>query len=273
MQQASIVIDRSQELKFSESNPQAAETKGHVLPIYFVVDESRSMEPDMETLNEGMMSFLDELHGNPMATSKVRFSVIGFSKKAYVYLKPSDMRSIEAMPLLEARSMTNYGAVFHLLRERTETDAMNLAAEGYKVFRPTVFFLTDGAPSDKDWRDAYEHLVNPEYAFRPNILAFGFGGANHDIIREIATQPVFAFQAEDNVGTAEALQEFMASLTKSVIQSGMGAARGKVKLELDEAPAGFISLALDEVADMSNTDTGRYGADTSRYGPDTSRYG
>ena len=146
-----------------------------------------------------------------------------------------------------------YGEAFKLLRERVEVDAENLKNQGYSVFRPTVFFLTDGAPNDQDWRDEYNLLVDPQFRFRPNILSFGFGGANQDVIRAIATSSRFAFQADDAVETGEALQEFLSSLTNSVIQSGLGAAQGEVKLEMDEAPAGFISLALDEVASLGQT--------------------
>ena len=232
---------------------QSDEAMGNVLLIYFAVDESRSMAPDMDTLNEGMMSFLDALQGNPMAAAKVRFAVIGFSDTALMYLEPSDLRNIEVMPLLEARKTTMYGEAFRLLRERVEVDAENLKNQGYSVFRPTVFFLTDGAPNDKDWRDEYDLLVDPEFRFRPNILSFGFGGANQDVIRAIATSSRFAFQADDAVEPGEALQEFLSSLTNSVIQSGLGAAHGEVRLEMDEAPAGFISLALDEVASLGQT--------------------
>ena len=235
------------EFYLSAERSQGEETIGNVLPIYFVVDESRSMAPDMDTLNQGMTSFLDDLHSNPMAASKVRFSIIGFSNTPLMHLEPSDLRSIDILPVLEARSTTNYGAVFQFLRERTELDASNLMNQGYKVFRPMVFFLTDGAPNDEDWHYEYNKLVDLDYSYHPNILSFGFGGANQDVIREIATMPHFAFQAEDSVSTGDALREFLTSLTKSVIQSGIGAARGEMKLELDEAPASFISLSLDEV--------------------------
>lgn len=229
------------------------EALGHVLPIYFVVDESRSMAVHMETLNKGMMSFLDALHSNPMAAGKVRFSVIGFSDTALVYLAPSDLRDVEEMPLLEARKTTVYGAVFRLVRERVQADAQDLRRRGYRVFRPTVFFLTDGDPNDADWRVEHARLVDAEFPFRPNILSFGFGGANQDVIREVATVPHFAFYAEDTVATGEALQQFMSSLTQSVIQSGLGAARGETRLEMDKAPEGFISLAVDGIASLGHT--------------------
>ena len=226
---------------------------GHVLPIYFVVDESRSMEPDMDTLNEGMRSFLDALHSNPMAAGKIRFAVIGFSDTALMHLEPSDLRNIYVMPLLQARNTTMYGAAFRLLRKRVETDTNNLKHQGYKVFRPTAFFLTDGAPNDADWRDEHSRLMDPQFRFRPNILSFGFGGANESVIREIATSPRFAFQAEDTAQTGEVLHDFLASLTQSIIQSGLGVARGEMKMQMDKAPAGFVSLALDEIAHLSHT--------------------
>lgn len=229
------------------------EPMGNLLPMYFVVDESRSMQPDMETLNESMMQLLDEVHGNPMAAAKVRLAVVGFSDTAHMYLEPSDLRDIEVMPLLEARGKTIYGAAFDLLKEHVESDAVSLKQQGFSVFRPTVFFLTDGAPNDRDWREAHSRLVDPEFAYRPNILSFGFGRSDQDVICDIATSPQFAFQAQEGMAAGDALQEFFSSLTNSVIQSGLGAARGELKLEVDEAPAGFLSLAIGEVEALGLT--------------------
>ena len=241
--------------KIGKANPntdtKSEEVSGQVLPFYLVVDESLSMKPDMETVNKNLELLLDTLHGNPMAASKIRLSVVGFSKKAHVHLELSDMRCVEEMPRFKARGVTNYGAVFRLLREHTETDAADLKKQSYRVHRPTVFFYTDGAPSDDDWRESYERLVDPDYDSRPNLVAFGCGEADPDVISEIATDPRYSVQADDDSRSADAFLEFIKRFTRSVIQSGVS---GKPTIDMDKPPPGSHhtdSEAAEEARDAA----------------------
>ena len=55
-----------------------------------------------------------------------------------------------------------------------------LKADGYQVHRPSVFFLTDGQPTEKEETSgqiALEALGHGAFKERPNVLAFGVGEA------------------------------------------------------------------------------------------------
>lgn len=219
------------------------EPRGNVLPIYFVADESGSMIDDMEDLNVGLSVLLDTLHAESMAAAKVRFSVIGFGTDAAVYLHAVDLREIDEMPKLQTRGMTNYSTAFNTLRTAIPDDVDRLKSEGYLVNRPAVFFLSDGVPTD-DWEESLHQLTSESFKYRPNILAFGIGSANGEIIKQVATSPEYAFIAADGTDTGKAITEFVKALTQSVVSSAQALGTGSAELPI-EKPDGFISLSVD----------------------------
>lgn len=218
------------------------ERTGAILPIYFVADESASMSHLVGELNQGLVSLQDALQRESFAAAKVRFSVIGFSDDAFTYLEPADLRTAPHLPELTSRGRTSYCAAFQELIYRISVDVPRLKSYGFSVFRPAVFFLTDGAPTDQDdWRAVRTELLSQPAA--PNILSFGIGDANPAIVHEIATRPEFALMAAHGVDTGVAITEFVASLTQSVISSGNAVASGSAELQFDK-PEGF-TLAVD----------------------------
>lgn len=220
------------------------EPMGKVLPIYFVADESGSMRPYVEELNEGLRSLHDALQRESFAAAMIRFSVIGFAETAETYLEPEDLRFLPTMVPLRARGRTSYCAAFDQLTYRVSVDIPALKEQGYIVHRPAVFFLTDGLPTgDEDWRSARNTLLAQSAA--PNIVSFGIGDSDATIVRDVATNLDFAYVAARGTDTGTALSRFLTSLTQSVISSGQAFASGTAELQV-EKPEGF-TLAVDVV--------------------------
>jgi uncharacterized protein YegL len=230
--------------QITEGGDFVVEPRGSILLVYFVADESGSMGPNIGELNEGLASLHDALQRESFAAAKVRFSVIGFSDTAFTYLEPSDLRLLQGMPELTAQGMTSYAAAFDQLAYRISVDIPSLKAQGYTVYRPAVFFLTDGLPNgQEDWRASRARLLAQPAA--PNMLAFGIGDADAATVAELATKPNFAFVAARGVDAGAAISEFVTSLTQSVISSGQALAGGSAELQF-EKPEGF-TLAVDVV--------------------------
>jgi uncharacterized protein YegL len=218
------------------------EPRGKILPIYFVADESGSMGRHIGELNKGLLSLQDALQRESSAAAKVRFSVIGFSDDAFTYLEPADLRTAPQLPELSAHGSTSYCAAFEQLAYRISVDLPRLKGHGFSVYRPVVFFLTDGAPTDReDWRAVRARLLDQPAA--PNILSFGIGEADPAVVGEIATKQEFALVADRHMDTGAAITEFLTSLTQSVISSGNAVASGSAELQFDK-PEGF-TLAVD----------------------------
>lgn len=111
--------------------------------------------------------------------------------------------------------------------------------------RTDISAESDGVPLDNPiWLDARNYLLSLPQA--PNILAFGIGEADPEIIKQVATKPQFAFQASSGMDTGAAISEFINTLTQSVVSSGQALADGQAQLNF-EKPEGFISLDVEAI--------------------------
>jgi uncharacterized protein YegL len=215
------------------------ENRGSLLPLYLVVDESASMGPYIDDLNTGLTALYDELLAEPMAASRVRLSVLGFSDDVMRHLRLVDIRAEIAFPVFTSRTTTNYGLAFSYLAAILPEDIALLKSEGYSVMRPAVFFLTDGLPSDGEaWREPYSYLMSQH--FRPNIVAFGIGEALSETILAVCSRPDFGFISVD---PSHVISPFMRALTSSIVASGRSIVTHSPELII-EKPEGF-KMAID----------------------------
>lgn len=222
--------------------------KQQVLPFYLVCDESHSMAGEgIDAINDALPDLHAEISTNPMVADKTRFSIIGFASDAQVLLPLSDLSDIEEMPAAQARGGTSFAPAFQLLERQIASDVQMLKGDGHKVYRPVVFFMSDGNPLDaeEDWHSAHRSLV--ESRTHPKIVAFGVGeDIDADIIRRVATFKAFA--SDNSMSPADALKEFAKALTNSIVASGTNSDdKGDIVLQVPEHVEGFTSLPLDEV--------------------------
>ncbi|HTU80255.1 MAG TPA: VWA domain-containing protein [Solirubrobacteraceae bacterium] len=218
---------------------------GQVLPIYFVGDESHSMSGDpIGAVNQGLADLRDEVAKHPLIGKKVRFGIVTFAHAAEVRLPLSELSEDLALPTLAPRGRgTSYASAFALLRQTIPGDIAALKASGYQVHRPVVFFLTDGQPTEREkkWRSRLSELGEDGFRERPNILAFGVGEADPEVIRQIASSPRYAFMMRDGASTAGAISEFATSMLNSMVASAERLDRGEQTIEF-EKPEGFVQL-------------------------------
>jgi uncharacterized protein YegL len=222
-----------------------AELRGQLLPVYVVVDESASMRPNVDELNQGLRSLHSALLKEPMAAAKVRMTILGFSNTVIVRLCRADLRTIDHFEPVRTRANTQYGEVFTDLLVRIPSDVALLKQEGYAVHRPAVFFLSDGQPTDEpSWRSAHARLVDRQFiAAAPNIIACGIGAARPSTILAVATSSRFAFVTIPGAAIGPAVAKFCAALVRSVVQSATSLQTAHPELHV-ECPDGF-NLAID----------------------------
>jgi len=222
------------------------DTKGHLLPVYILADESASMTICAQELNAGLVSLFEALRAEPMVAAKVRLSILGFSDDVEVRLSLADLRNEEGVPSLKIRNITDYGAAFEDLLTRIPSDIGRLKNSGYLVHRPAVFFLSDGQPSKSGWLEPYGRLTNKATtAAAPNIIACGVGSAKAETILQVATKDEFAFMSKDGADIGVAIAKFFVALTASVVQSGRSLTSANPELVV-EKPEGF-HMAIDVV--------------------------
>jgi uncharacterized protein YegL len=217
-----------------------------LLPFYLVCDESLSMDgAPIDAINQALGDLRNEIGSIPVVADKTRFCLIGFSDDAEILLELSDLSTVTSVPGLKASGGTNYAAAFEKLRQAIVDDVDRLKKEGHTVYRPAVFFLSDGQPNHgTPWHAAFQALTDPAWKAHPNILAFGFGDADEAVIRQVGTRR--AFIADNSLSPAAALSEVAESLVRSIVNSSTESAAdpsGGATLAVPDHVPGFTTIS------------------------------
>ena len=187
------------------------------LPVYLLLDCSGSMAGEaIVAVNEGLGMIYRLLMSDPQALETVHMSVIKFSDHADQYaLVPIDQFQ---PPQLSASGTTAMGAALRLLAQSIEQDLILNTPTQHGDFRPLVFLLTDGAPTD-NYRDAIQKLKSLRGSYKPTIVALGCGPAvNQAMLHEI-TNDVFWMQTV----SPESIRAFFKWMSGSIIQTSRAA--------------------------------------------------
>jgi uncharacterized protein YegL len=217
-------------------------TGEQVLPFYIVCDESGSMGANggIDAINRALPDVHSALASDPLVSDKARIGLIVFSDEAEELMALTRAADVSAFPGVQAKGLTNYGDAFTLLHSVIKRDIDDLKQQGYKVFRPAVFFISDGEPSEA-WQTEYDALKN-DPAARPNIVAFGVDSAEISVMKSIAT--VACYMSEDNANPGPVLREIMKALTNSIITSTNSPTPQFIA---PPAPDGCVAIPLDEM--------------------------
>ncbi|WP_031078163.1 vWA domain-containing protein [Streptomyces sp. NRRL WC-3742] len=211
------------------------------LPTYVVIDASSSMKPHEAVLNATLSRLHYNLATNPRVSEFARVSVIAFSTDVHVVIPMSDMEQVPTMPEVICGGRTEYGKTFDRLRECIEQDVSTLRAQHYKVLRPAVFFLTDGGPTDALWRESFRKLTDRSRPRHPHVIAYGFGGAQRDVLKVVATKALFIADGSD---TESALSGAISGLLNSLIASSQ---TGQMNIATDVKGFEYVQVAQEYV--------------------------
>ncbi|RSD13121.1 vWA domain-containing protein [Amycolatopsis eburnea] len=172
-----------------------------VLPCYVACDLSLSMADHIDELNAGLREFRGAVHESLL--DRVLCSVIGFGAEPSLVQRLLPMDALADLPAPGVSAGTDFGPVFTFLRESIESDTRVLAAHRLWVHRPLVFFLSDGQPTDPvTWPSAFSSLVDPSWADRPRMVAFGVGDADEAALGRIGTYRTYLSRDGIRLGTA-----------------------------------------------------------------------
>jgi uncharacterized protein YegL len=237
---------------------------GKLLPFYLVVDVSFSMQgKKLDAANQMMPAVVDALAQAPILSDKVRFGLIDFADDARVRLPLCDpLDENITLPSLSLRGATSYAAAFRLLRTEIEQNVRQLKADGFAVHRPAVFFLSDGAPTDReeDWRAAYRDLTSFDkqtgqgFSMYPNVVPCGVDDAEPAVLRSLihpsdGGKQMQMYLMEKGEDAAKAIGMIAEILISSVLASGESIAKGGSGLMLPDKldlPAGIHAYAADD---------------------------
>jgi uncharacterized protein YegL len=155
-------------------------------PCVLLLDVSGSMAGSpIAELNSGLTVLKDELSADPLALKRVELAIVTFGP-----LKTEmDFQSASTFypPTLVAQGDTPMGAaILHsldLLRKRKD----EYKTHGIHYYRPWVFLITDGGPTDA-WQAAATAVRGAEQSKAVAFFAVGVKNANMEILRQISVR-------------------------------------------------------------------------------------
>lgn len=161
------------------------------LPIFFLIDVSESMAgEELYQLEEAMRTVITTLRKDPYALETAFVSVIAFAGKARTIQPLTELISYH-QPELPIGGGTGLGVALNHLMDEIDRQVVVTTTERKGDWRPVVFLLTDGRPTDVTTQ-AVERW-NRSYRTRANLVAVSFGGqADHAVLSRL-TENVLVF--------------------------------------------------------------------------------
>lgn len=199
-------------------------------PCILLLDVSGSMNGrPLDELNAGLITFKDELAADALAMKRVDVGIVTFGPVKVE--SPFTNASTFYPPTLQAQGDTPMGAAIIQAINMVEDRKHDYRSNGISYYRPWMFLITDGAPTDS-WQTAAEAVREGEVSKKFAFFAIGVKGANMDILRQISVREPLSL---DGLKFRE-LFSWLSSSLRSVSKSTPGT---EVHLE---APKGWASV-------------------------------
>lgn len=196
------------------------------LPVYLLIDTSTSMEgAPIEAVKTGLEQFRSEVMNEPFARDTVKVGLITYASTAELVGGGLVPISEFQVPDFEANGVTRLDLAFEVLLESIDRDVVHPVKHGQKGdWRPMVFVLTDGKPTDDkgysadNWQSARARVMDrPKGTNKPSaIVSFGCGldSSSDSTLKEISTGSAFRAGKDPAVFVA-----IFGYVTRSVVSS------------------------------------------------------
>jgi len=152
------------------------------LPVYLVLDTSGSMmgEP-IAAVETGVQTLISALRQDPYALETAYLSVITFDTNAKQIVPLTELTAFQ-MPSIQASGTTALGDALALLANKIENEVTRTTAEVKGDWKPLVFIMTDGGPTD-NWQKGLSDFRKCKVGM---VVACAAGqGADTNVLKQI----------------------------------------------------------------------------------------
>ena len=152
-----------------------------------LLDTSGSMQGDpIAELNRGLEQFAEELREDRLASRRVEVAVITFGDRVDVVAQFGSAQNFYPQPLT-AKGSTPMGEAIETGIDLVAARQAEYRGNGITAYRPMIFLITDGAPTDQ-WERAARRVRDGEGRNSFSLFAVGVGGADMKTLSQISVK-------------------------------------------------------------------------------------
>jgi uncharacterized protein YegL len=199
------------------------------LPVYLLLDTSGSMtgEP-IEAVKNGVQVMISSLRQNPQAIETAYISVITFDSTAKQVVPLTDLGSFQMVDI-KATGTTALGDALQLAATCIDTEVAKTTAEQKGDWKPLVFIMTDGIPTD-EWEKGLAEFKKRKTAY--TVACAAGSSADTNVLKQI-TDNVVSLDTADS----QSIAKFFTWVTASIgVSSTRVEDAGKEVTGINELP-------------------------------------
>jgi len=162
----------------------------------------------IEQVKNGVQMLVSGLRQDPQALETAYLSVITFDSTAHEVVPLTELTAFQVPPL-EASGGTSLGEGLSVVAESAKRDVAKSTANEKGDWRPMVFIMTDGMPTD-NWRKGLERFRKEKWGI---MVGCAVNGGDANTLKEIVGEgPVLSLDTADS----QAMKAFFKWVTASV---------------------------------------------------------
>lgn len=203
-------------------------------PCLLLLDTSGSMQGDaISQLNEGLQTFRSELVQDRLAAKRVDLAVMTFGDRVDTVCQFGMVETFNP-PRLTAAGGTPMGEAVERGLDLIDARKDQYRRSGIPYYRPWIFLITDGEPTDK-WKNAARAVADAEDRRQVAFYAVGVEGADMDMLGRLSVRTPLRLRGL-------AFAELFRWLSNSLGSVSRSAANAAVPLANPAAPGGWAMV-------------------------------
>ncbi|KAA9002788.1 VWA domain-containing protein [Affinibrenneria salicis] len=191
------------------------------LPVYLLIDTSGSMRGEsIHAVNVGIQAMLSALRQDPYALESVHLSIITFDNEAREYIPLTALEHFQFTDITVPSSGGTFtGAALECLIDCVDREVKRADGDQKGDWRPLVFLMTDGTPSDMyAYGEAIQAVKKRAFG---SIIACAVGPkAKHEHLKQLTPQ-VVALETLDSTAFAGFFKWVSASVSTGSTSAGV----------------------------------------------------
>jgi uncharacterized protein YegL len=184
-----------------------------IFPVILVVDVSLSMSGGpLAEINKALPAMQQAIIDDPTTGEIARVAMVTFSDSATCVLPLCDIAQAR-LPMLSVEGGTNFAEGLRVGRESI-VSGIQAYPKGTSYHQPVVFFISDGEHNSfQRWEAEFAQLTDKQDKYGAQVVSFGFGEANRDVIARVSTGNAFFSR---DVDPAAAVREILHTILRSI---------------------------------------------------------